>query len=902
MRAEPIDRLRDDVRLLGELVGDVLREQGGSELFEDVEHVRQAAIELRSGRGSDAELIAWAEGQSTRRLLQLVRAFSTYFHLINLAEQHHRVRTLRERQRAQGGPLHESVAAAFQELAAAGIAPGEVVHGLERLEIHPVLTAHPSEARRRTLLHHLERAAELIEKLDDERASPRARERVLEELRARITLIWQTAEARSERPSVLDEVQSVVYVLAGTVYDVLPLVRRSVDLAMRDALGQPKPLVRGPRLRFGSWVGGDRDGNRAVTPEVTRAAARLARSAVLRRYRDEVQRLGRDLSISGRLVGCSPALQASIDSDRDALGVQAVAQWHDEPYRRKLGLIAERLRRADTGGSGGYASAEELRQDLQLVVDSLCAFGGERIAEGGLLDLRRRVEAFGFALAELEVRQHAERHVAAVDELLGIAGVAGYRHMDERQRMRVLEERLRAAAPLAIPADALTGETREVLDTFQAMRDIQQLTGAAGSQTCVVSMARAASDALTVLVLAREAGIVEQDTAQLDVVPLFETISELRDCGDILRSMLASEPYRSAVRARGNRQQVMVGYSDSNKDGGYLAATWGTYRAQQALAEAAAEAGVELVVFHGRGGAVGRGGGPMYRAIMARPAAAASPTFKITEQGEVIFARYGDLSIAERHLEQVVHALLLSSLQHSGASTPAEWTSAMDGLAEQSQVAYAQLTRECPDFMAFFHSATPFPELASLNLASRPVSRGSSHGPELEELRAIPWVFSWTQARINLPGWYGLGFALSCDIDAGGLERLQAMYAEWPFFASALDNAQVSLGTADVPTARRYARLVGSESVRGVFDLILREYERSVACVLQVTRQRELLERSPVLARSIKLRNPYVDALHVAQLALLTRHRAAQGQRDDELLDAIHHSINGIAAGLQTTG
>ncbi|MBV9583197.1 MAG: phosphoenolpyruvate carboxylase [Chloroflexi bacterium] len=900
IRAEPIDRLRDDVRLLGELVGDVLREQGGQELFDDVEHIRTAAIELRSGHGSEQSLLEWAGAQSTHRLMQLVRAFSTYFHVINLAEQHHRVRTLRERERTSPGPLHESVAAAFAELDADGLAPLDVVHGLERLDVHPVLTAHPSEARRRTLLHHLELTSQLIDQLDDPRASRRDRDRVLDALRARITLIWQTAEARSERPSVLDEVQSVLYVLGGTVYDVLPNVQRAVDSAIRAALPSDASLAPGVHVRFGSWVGGDRDGNPSVTSDVSRAAARLARSAILRRYREDVQQLGRELSISSHLVGCSPALQASLDRDRAELGVQAVAQWRDEPYRRKLGLIAERLRRAEAGGVGAYASADELVDDLQLVVDSLQAFAGQRIAHGGLLDLRRRVEAFGFSLAELEVRQHAARHAAAVAELLAISGQPGYLDMPETDRMAALEARLDADAPLALPPEALTAETREILDTFQAIRDIQQLNGPTGAQTCVISMARAPSDALAVLVLAREAGLLDGDTCRLDVVPLFETISELRACGHILARMLASPPYRRAIRARGDRQQVMVGYSDSNKDGGYLAATWNTYRAQQDLAEAAAAAGIDLVVFHGRGGAVGRGGGPMYRAIMARPAAAASPSFKITEQGEVIFARYGSLAIAQRHLEQVVHALLLSSLHGSVSDVAQEWIEVVDQLAERSRAAYTHFTRDVPEFMAFFLAATPFPELATLNLASRPVSRmARTELPDLEDMRAIPWVFSWTQARINLPGWFGLGTALSERIDAGGLEELQRMYRTWPFFASAIDNAQLSLGTADVPTGRRYAALA-SDDVRGVFSAILGEYELAVECVLAVTQQHELLERSPVLARSIKLRNPYVDALHVAQLALLRRFRA--GDPDAEVLDAIHHSINGIAAGLQTTG
>jgi phosphoenolpyruvate carboxylase len=901
MRAEPIDRLRDDVRLLGELVGDVLREQGGLELFEDVEHIRQAAIALRSAEGSDRALLDWAEHQPTQRLLQLVRAFSVYFHLINLAEQHHRVRTLRERRKAGPGPLHESVAASIAELRSHGASDADIEAGLARLEVHPVLTAHPSEARRRTLLHHLENAARLIDQLDDERAPAAERANVLEALRARITLIWQTAEARVERPSVLDEVQSVLYVLAGTVYDVLPLVQRSIDAATR-----PLPVADAIRLRFGSWVGGDRDGNPAVTPDVTRAAARLARAAVLRRYRDDVQSLGRDLSISGRLMGCSDALMASLEKDRAELGVQAVPQWHDEPYRRKLGLIAERLRRSESGGHGSYASADELLADLRLISDSLRSHSGVRAAMGGLLDLQRRVAAFGFALAELEIRQHSEKHVAAVAELLGINAVPTYLGLSEGARMRALEAALEADAPLAAPPDSLSLATREVLDTFGAVADVQRLNGASGSQTYVVSMSHAPSDALAVLLLARQAGLLDGDTCRLDVVPLFETIDELRSCGAILAKMLASRPYRAAVRARGDRQQVMVGYSDSNKDGGYLAATWSTYRAQQDLAEAASGAGVELVVFHGRGGALGRGGGPMGRAIVARPAVAASPTFKITEQGEVIFARYGSLPIAERHLEQVVSALLQSSLGASRIDVRSEWIEVMERLAGESRQAYEELVKADPEFMEFFHAATPFPELATLNLASRPVSRaGRGELPALEDLRAIPWVFSWNQTRVNLPGWYGLGTALSREIESDGPERLQAMYEGWPFFASAMDNAQLSLGTADFAAARMYADLAGAGLAR-VFECIRSEFARGVDALLQVTRQRELLERSPVLARSIKLRNPYVDALHIAQVTLLRRFRAlSEDASEDEqhlLMDAIHHSINGIAAGLQTTG
>jgi phosphoenolpyruvate carboxylase len=913
-RAEPIDLLRADVHLLGELVGDVLREQGGPDLFAAVEYVRTAAIALRS-RSADAgdtsqerSLLQWAQRQSTDRLLQLVRAFSVYFHLINLAEEHHRVRTLREREQT-GAPLRESIAAALAALRGAGVGADAVQASLQRLEVHPVFTAHPSEARRRTLLRHLAQAADLIAQLDDPRATPRMRAATLERLRARITLIWQTAETRIERPTVLDEVQSVLSVLSGTLYDLTPRIQRTLEAATSAAYPSLTRAAAAPFLHLGSWVGGDRDGNPAVTAEVTRAAARLARSAILQHYREEVQALGRDLSISARLVGASPELMAAIDRDRAELGTQRVKRWADEPYRRKLGLIAERLRRTELDEPGGYAQSEELLADLQQIQQSLLAYGGERIANGPILDLCRRVAVFGFHLAELEVRQHAARHIAAITELLQLAGGIDYTALDETQRQNLLESQL-AWPPLALPPEALSPLTRETLNTFRAIADIQRRSGPRACQTYVISMSHAPADVLAVLFLAREAGLFdwsggETATSRLDVVPLFEGIEELQNCGGILTRLLSIPAYRAALAARGSRQQVMLGYSDSNKDGGYLAATWQTYRAQEALAHAASALGIELLIFHGRGGAIGRGGGPMGRAILARPPEVRQPTLKVTEQGEVIFARYGHPAIAERHFEQIIYSLLLAA---PGAEDRplAEWIETMERLARASQAHYEALVKRSPDFLTFFRQATPFPELGSLHLASRPVSRTGSAATALtlEDLRAIPWVFSWTQVRANLPGWFGLGTALQAEIDAGGLARLQAMYRGWPFFAMALDNAQLSLGTADMPTVRRYMTLAknGSEP----FHQIETEYESSVAAILQITRQHELLEQSSRLARSIKLRNPYVDALHVAQIALLRRYRAlpddAPQATRSTLLDAIHHSINGIAAGLQTTG
>jgi phosphoenolpyruvate carboxylase len=880
-RAEPIDRLRDDVRLLGELVGQVLREQGGEELFDDVEHLRTAAIELRSNVEPNEEqeraLLEWIQQQPTGRLQQLVRAFSVYFHLINLAEQHHRARTLLERE-ATETPLRESIAAGMATLRAAGVGPRALADKLRHLNVHPVFTAHPSEARRRTLLQHLQDAATLVVRLDRLPPGP-TREAVLDELRTRITLIWQTAETRADRPSVIDEVRNVLYFMAGNVYRVAPTVQRSLELAVEGAYGTLNGEAEGHQvlspeeipiaLQFGSWVGGDRDGNSAVTPELTRAAARMSRAAVLQRYREEVRNLGRSFSISARMVGSTPDLVASIDRDREELGLEPVRRWSDEPYRRKFGLIGERLRRTEVGERGGYAG----------------------------------------------------RHTEAVAEMLGLAGIPGYESLDDDERQAVLE-RLLAGPPLSLPRGALSPSTREVLDTFQAMLDIQHLGGERACRTCIVSMARAPSDVLSVVFLAREVGLYHWDAgrlvtrAKLDVVPLFEQIHELDECGTVMNALYESPVYRAVLRARGSRQQVMVGYSDSNKDGGYLAATWHTYNAQRVLASTAKEAGIELIVFHGRGGAVGRGGGPSGRAIMARPTEAALPNLKVTEQGEVIFARYGGygapagVRTTERHFEQVIDALLLSSFglaAHPGkVEPPAEWVGTMHGLAGVSKAHYEKLVKESPSTLNFFRRATPFPELGTLNIASRPVSRAGTDAAsiKLEDLRAIPWVFSWTQARFNLPGWFGLGTALAWGIENVGLDKLQEMYREWGFFSMALDNAQYSLGTADMATGRRYSTL--AEDGAAIFARIEEEHRRTVHMVLQVTGQQELLEKSPMLARSIKLRNPYVDALHLAQIALLRRYRALPDDAPEEvrgtLLDAVHHSINGIAAGLQTTG
>jgi phosphoenolpyruvate carboxylase len=914
--SEPADALRADVRLLGELVGEVLREQQGDWLFEAVEYLRTSAIAARGGRrlgevpkadGEDA-LLTWVTQQSDEDLLTLTRAFGIYFHVINLAEQHHRIRMLREYAR-NGQLIHESLAAAITTLAQRGVAKKHVRQLLADAAVHPVFTAHPSEARRRSLLQHLERIVALLERLDDPRATPHERESTLDALRLRITEIYQTAETRVERPSVEDEAQTVQYYIATTLYDVAPQLYQAAAEAFHHAYPDSAPLANITSLRVGSWVGGDRDGNPAVSSDVTRDVARLGRDAILRRYREEVQSLGRDLSITLRLVGASRELLDSIEHDLTDLNVQPVRQWHDEPYRRKLGLIGERLRRTETGQRGGYSSVSDFAADLALIEASLRTHQGDRVVNGPLRELQDRIRTFGFSLAELEIRQHAERHAEAVADLLRLGGQSDYLALDEPERQQVLSAAL-SGSPLVPRLEALSPATGETLDAFAAVADIQRSFGQDACHTYIISMCRTPSDVLAVLFLARECGLFAwhrdgSARCDLDVVPLFETLDELATCDTILRQLVEIPAYRAALAARQNRQQVMIGYSDSTKEGGYLAASWATHRAAALLSEAAKSLGLDLTLFHGRGGAIGRGGGPMGRAILARAQQAHTSQLKVTEQGEVIFARYGIAEIAERHLEQMMSALLTSATDDEWKGPPDAWVEAVERMVASSHHRYDALLRASPAALEFFRQATPFSELSTLQFASRPVSRsGAVEQLTLEDVRAIPWVFSWTQIRANLPGWYGLGTALDAEITAGRLSLLQEMYRCWRFFALALDNAQISLGTADLATTRRYATLAdgGSEVLRELID----EYEHSVAAVLQITGQHELLENVPTLMRTIKLRNPYVDALHLAQIVLLRRYRAlpadAPGDERASLLDAIHHSINGIAAGLQTTG
>ncbi|MFN3285197.1 MAG: phosphoenolpyruvate carboxylase [bacterium] len=906
----PIERLREDVRLLGSLLGQVLQEQEGPALLERVEGIRRRAIARRLDPSPENERalreLVW--GLDLADAECVVRAFSLYFHLINLAEEHHRLRTLWEREvRGHPAPRPESVAAAISHLRSEGVPAARLASLLERLELRPVFTAHPTEARRASVLLHLRAVADLLAALNDPQTTPEARRRTTQALLAEITALWQTEELRARRPTPLDEVAGGLYYLEHSAWQVAPVLFRDLQEAVEHYAPEARPAVR-PFLRFGSWMGGDRDGNPHVTVEVTEQTLQLQRQRVLRLYLKEVTALGRELSVSTRRRHVGEELASSLRRDLAELPeLEADPEFPPvtEPYRTKLRVVEERLRRTLDGRPGGYASPGSFVEDLEQVRRSLEAHRGERIARGRLQDLLVRVHTFGFHFAALDLRQDSRVHGRAVAYLLRQAGIVDdYLSLPEPERVALLT-RLLDTGPVEVSAQ--DPEVAEVVTLFRAIPRWQERFGPEACQTYIVSLTESASDVLEVLWLAAQVGLYRREGAavvsRLHVVPLFERIDELRRCGDVLDQLLRLPPYRAHIRAWGDLQEVMLGYSDSNKDGGYLAANWALHRAQKVLPEVAHRHGCAVWLFHGRGGAIGRGGGPTERAILAQPREAADGRLKLTEQGEVLAARYSNPRIARRHLEQLTSALLracLAPAPEPDGRTLERWEAILDDLAERSRRAYRALVED-PDFPRYFAQATPIAEISRMNMASRPVARGRQGG--VEELRAIPWVFSWTQTRANLPGWYGLGSALDgfARQDPHAMTELRAMYAGWPFFRSVVDNAQISLGTADVEVAGLYAELVEEESVRERFYRRIREeYERTVRRVLEVTGQRELLDNSPVLQRSVRLRNPYVDPMSYLQVRLLRERRARPD--DPAVAELLQRTVNGIAAGLQTTG
>jgi phosphoenolpyruvate carboxylase len=888
--------LRRDVGYLGRLLGRVLVESGGSDLLNDVERLRLASIEFRKepAEARRRRITDTVSALDVERAALVARAFTIYFHLVNLAEERHRVRALREQARGPE-PVPESIEAAVTEIRSRE-GNDAVRRELERLSITAVVTAHPTEARRRSVVDALRRIAGLLATLEQAGASRAARAHLERRLLEEITILWRTDQVRSRRPGPLDEVRTAMVAFDETIFRAVPQLYRELDRVLGpDDVGAREPASRA-FVRWGSWVGADRDGNPEVTAEVTRATAAIQADHLLRGLETVARRIASALTASTVSTPASQELVASLD--RDERRFPDVAAWlrerfEDQPHRRKLALVAERLSATRRQKPEGYEAPDELLKDVAKVQGSLIAAGAPRAAFGELQHLRWQVETFGFHLASLEVRQHSAVHERVVAELMGDAARPA-----STADLATLDRLARGGWPES--AGPSSEETAEVIETLRAMAEIQRRYGPEACRRYIISFTRSPADVVAVYALARLA--VPDGSLHLDVVPLFESRADLAAGPRVLDQLFALPSMADRLEARDREVEVMLGYSDSAKEAGFLAANVALHRAQADLAAWARTNDVRLTLFHGRGGAAGRGGGPTNRAILSQAAGSVAGRFKVTEQGEMVFARYGDIEIALRHLEQVTNAVLLAS-RHEGeqAARAGEerFERPMNAMASASELAYRDLV-ERPGFVRFFERVTPIVEIEGLQVGSRPARRGERR--DVESLRAIPWVFAWTQSRVNLPGWYGLGSGLATIAEeSGGMGTLREMHERWPFFRSVLENAELSLVIADMPIAALYMELGEDPEIAGrIFD----EHQRTVELILKVKGNDRLLAERPMLRRAVELRNPYVDALSFIQV----RHLADLRKGDLEPEEAarigrtVLVTVNGIAAGLQTTG
>ena len=888
--------LRQDVRELGALLGDVLEAQTSAAAFETIETLRRGSIDYRRGDEPSREpLHRELAGLSPERQQIVARAFTTYFELINLAEERERVRAIRGD--SQAGVLEDSLESAAAELAEAD--PETVEQVLSDVMIEPTFTAHPTEARRKTVKSKLRTIGDRLETLDERRLTDKEREQVWRDVVAEVTSLWQTPQVRKRRPRPQDEARNVQWYLENTLFDVVGEVYDELE----DALAEAGLDVDVPTLfRFRSWAGSDSDGNPFVTTEVTEETLSRQREVALARFRAELRRLSGVLSQDGERIDVGDAFEDALADDRDLLpGVAGTAEerYPDEPYRQKLYLMDERLERVDDVRPGGYAAADGFRDDLDLLAESLRANDAEAVAEAAVDPVRRQAAAFGFTLASLDLRDHRENHTEAVDEALSRQGI-DYRGLTEGERQDLLTEAILQEEPVIDVGDpaGVSDTAVQVLERFDALSEWQAEYGASAIDAYCISMTEEPSHVLEVLLLADQAGVVSlPDHSGLDVAPLLETESALSRAEEILGTLLTNEAYRANVEARGRLQEVMIGYSDSNKENGFLAANWSLYRNQRRLAAIADDHDVTLRLFHGRGGSISRGGGPMNRALLALPQDTVSGPVKFTEQGEAIAEKYANSRIAERNLEQMLHAQLLArqgAIERPSEDVPDEWADAVETMADAAREEYRSLI-ETDGFVRYFETATPITVIEELNLGSRPASRTGERS--VEDLRAIPWVFSWTQARCILSGWYALATGIEAYLEDGGdRPTLREMYAEWPFFRTTLDNAALTLARTDMEIAAEYADLADDDLREHFFPRLRSEYERSAELVLDVAGRDSLLSRE-WLEESLSLRNPYVDPLNLLQARLL-----GMNERTDLEERTLRLTVKGIAAGMKNTG
>ncbi len=909
--------LHDEVRYLVGCLGRVLAEQEGKAFVELVEYFRKTAIDLRKRYSAETEarMLKKIRSLNLKDLTRLIRSFTVYFQLVNLAEEMHRIRRKRAYE-ANAVPQPGSIEDIVRTYRKQKISYRRVKSILENLSIELVLTAHPTEAQRRSILEKIFLIDGLIYKREYHVLTPREKAEIDRSIDEAIMLLWQTDELRRRRQTVLDEVDNGLFYLDEVLFDVLPATLQRFRSLLEEAYGRRFPFM--PFLRFGSWIGGDRDGNPFVTHKITLETIRRQKDLVLRKYIGVLDSMLEEFSQSIHLVGASRELLDSIEADTAGLQLFADAmreKSHHEPYRKKISFMQRKLintvrlnslevqRRTapDETIEAHYPHPRALRRDVEILTESLRKNHGDYL-HNRMERLLAAIDLFGFHFAKLDVRDNARAVEETVQEILQKAGVSSrpFQALSEQEKIALLMERFRTPLAEAPEILSLSETSREMVETFRAIRQAREALGSEALNCYVLSMTRGLADVLSVLWLAKETG-----NQNLMVVPLFETIEDLKNCGQVTNAMYENPVYRKHLAGLGGLQEIMLGYSDSNKDGGILTSNWYLYRAQKELTAVAKRHKIRLKLFHGRGGTIGRGGGPTNQAIMAQPAGTIDGRIKITEQGEVISSKYANPLIAERNLELVISAVLAASAQNDKAPEKSRrWEEVMQELSDAAYREYRKLVVETPGFYEYYRESTPIEEVARLNIGSRPARRVSGGG--IEDLRAIPWVFSWMQSRQTIPGWYGFGGAVNQFLEGKSLQGpsiLREMYQEWPFFRALVDFMQMSTQKADMHISRRYAGLVKDAALRDkFFGMISREYDATIEAILLITQQKEILDNSYALQHSIRLRNPYVDPLNYAQAALLEALRKPDARSREELERAVLLSINGVAHGLRNTG
>ncbi|MBP2308899.1 phosphoenolpyruvate carboxylase [Azospirillum melinis] len=907
--------LREDIRLLGRILGDTVRSQEGEAVFDIVERIRQTSIRFHreEDQGARKELEAILNSLSPPQTARVVRAYSFFSHLANIAEDQHHIRRTRAHALAGSAARDGTMAHALDEATKAGVTTQQLKEFFDGALVSPVLTAHPTEVQRKSILTVQMQVAKLLAERDHGPMTPEEEDTNLESLQRAVLTLWQTAILRATKLAVTDEVANGLTFYDYTFLREMPRFYAQLEDHLRKTDPSWTTTELPSFLRMGSWIGGDRDGNPFVTAPVLRQAMRMQSTRALQFYLDELHALGAELSLSTRVIDVSEPLRQLAERSPDPSPHRKM-----EPYRRAISgiyaRVAATLRTLDgleaprhaVGDAPPYQTPAEFRADLDIIDRSLTVNGSAALAKGRLRHLRRAVDLFGFHLASIDLRQNSDVHERSVAELLSFADAGvDYTALSEDERIEILVRELDTNRPLASSYAEYSEETSSELDILRTAAEARVRFGTDAVVNCVISKTDGVSDILEVAVLLKEAGLLRPKDKALDlnIAPLFETIGDLRNCAATMDRLLSIPAYRRFLESRGNLQEVMLGYSDSNKDGGFLTSGWELYKAEIALVEVFAKHGVRLRLFHGRGGSVGRGGGPSYQAILAQPAGAVQGAIRITEQGEVIAGKYSNPEVGRRNLETLAAATLEATLLHPESAAPCtdQFLQTMEELSEHAFRAYRGLVYETEGFEKYFWESTVIGEIANLNIGSRPASRKKS--TSIEDLRAIPWVFSWAQCRLMLPGWYGFGSAVKAYLaqHPDGMERLRAMHRDWGFFSTLLSNMDMVLSKSNIAIASRYAGLVSDPALRdAIFTRIRAEWQDSIDALLAITEQSALLEKNPLLARSIRNRFPYLDPLNHVQVELLKRHRTSDS--GEQIARGIHLTINGIAAGLRNSG